>query len=279
MTELVVQDDKCKSLAQTLMSPGMQKQLQMACARTITPERLTRIAITETRRVKDLKDCDPASFYGAVMQCAQLGLEPGLLGLAYIIPYRNKGQLEAQFQIGYKGLLNLMWRSEMVSSVQAEVVYAGDHFDYSNGIPPTLNHVPAEPRPAGAKPTHAYCVIGTTTGGWIFRVMTYSEIEKIRSTHSKASRSDAPWVTAWDEMACKTLIKRTAKRAPISTETQRAIALDDMRDIGLAQNLGTTIDIEKVVPENGAPSAEEPERDPETGEIIPDNIREEHHGQ
>ncbi len=275
MSELVVQEQQYQSLVETLMSPGMQKQLQMACARTITPERLTRIAMTEARRVKNLSSCNPASFYGAVMQCAQLGLEPGLLGLAYIIPYKHKGKYEAQFQIGYKGLLNLMWRSEMVSSVQAEVVYEGDHFDYSNGIPPTLNHVPAEPRPDGAKPTHAYCVIGTTTGGWIFRVMTYSDIEKLRRTHSTASRDDAPWVTAWDEMACKTLIKRTAKRAPISTEAQRAIALDDLRDIGLAQHLGTTIEVEKVEAEEPdgeatAPAADE--FDPETGERIPDSI-------
>lgn len=251
MSQLVVPDDKFKELSTVLLGEGMQNQLRMACTKAVTPERLARIVLTELRRTPKLLSCSPQSIYGALLQCAQLGLEPGPLGLAYIIPYGK----EAQFQIGYKGILNLVWRSKLISSVQSEVVYEGDHFEYANGIPPTLRHVPSGDRPAGAKPTHAYCIIETTSGGWIFRVMTFDEIEKIRKAHSQSGAGSA-WTTAWDEQACKTVIKRTAKRAPVSAEVQQAVALDDMRDIGLAQNLGTTIDIEKVE-KDGAPPAEE----------------------
>ena len=251
MSELVVQDKKYKDLSSVLLGAGMQQQLKLACTKAVTPERIARIAMTELRRTPKLLNCTQESFLGALMECAQLGLEPGPLGLAYIIPYGK----EAQFQVGYKGMLNLIWRSALISSVQSEVVYEGDHFEYANGIPPMLRHIPSETRDAAAKPTHAYCIIGTTSGGWIFRVMTFDDIEKLRKKHSQAG-GNSPWVTSWDEMACKTVMKRTGKRAPVSAEAQKAIALDDMSEIGLAQNLGTTIEIEKVE-QDGAPSAEE----------------------
>lgn len=257
---MVVRADKYKSLAGVIQSDGMMAQLRMACARTITPDRLARVAMTELRTNPKLLECSQDSFFGALMQCAQVGLEPGTtLGLAYLIPYRG----EVTFQIGYKGLVALMWRSEMISSIQAEVVHDGDHFEYSNGIPPTLKHIPAENRDPEAKPTHAYCVIGTTTGGWVFRVMTFDEIEKVRNDHSQARRTDAPWVTAWGEMACKTVLKRTSKRAPISAEAARAIALDDLSDIGLAQNLGTSITVDTPEPDPAPePESESPEGEP-----------------
>lgn len=244
MTELVAVQDQKVEIATVLMSDNMMKQLGMACAKTITPERLARVAMTELRtndKLSQAAHSNPASFYGALMELAQIGLEPGrALGLAYLIPRRGV----VEYEIGYKGLVALMYRSNMVSDIQAEVVYEGDYFEYHYGTSPELKHKPLENRDASALATHAYCVINTTTGGSIFRVMTFDEIEKIRKTYSKASRSDAPWVTAWSEQACKTVLKRTSKRAPISAEAQKAITLDDMSAVGLAQNLGTTITIE-----------------------------------
>ena len=257
-----------------LQSEGMLKQLRMACTRAVTPERIARIALTELRRTPKLQSCSQESFLGALMQCAQLGLEPGPMGLAYLIPYGN----ECQFQIGYKGLINLMWRSKMISSIQAEVVYEGDHFEHANGIPPLLKHVVSESRPEGAKPTHVYCVIGTTSGGWIFRVMTHGEVEEIRTKYSQVKRADSPWKTSWDEMACKTVMKRTAKRAPVSSEVQTAVALDDLADVGVAQQLGeATLRSQKPsasAAQAALDNAQEPapEIDEATGEIIPDDF-------
>jgi len=244
MGELVPQDNSFAQISNVLLGEGMQKQLALACTRSVTPERMARIALTELRRTPRLLQCSPSSIYGALMQCAQLGLEPGPMGLAYLIPYGT----ECQFQIGYRGILNLIWRSELVSSIQSEVVYEGDHFEYANGIPPILRHVPSDDREVGAKPTHAYCVIGTTSGGWVSRVMTFDEIEAVRGKYSKSRNSDSPWITAWGEMACKTVIKFTAKRAPVSAEANQAISLDDMSEIGMKQNLGSTIEVETQEP-------------------------------
>jgi len=197
-----------------------------------------------------------------VMQCAQLGLEPGPMGLAYIIPY---GQ-EAQFQVGYKGMLNLIWRSEQIASVQSEVVHQKDHFVYSNGIPPELRHVPATGD--RGEPTHVYAIIGTRSGGWIFRVMTYDEVEEHREKFSKAK--SGPWHTDWAEMACKTVLKRTGKRAPVSTEVQNVIALDDKAELGMPQEIDVT-PAQPQATEEGDGEAK-PEIDPETGEEIPADV-------
>jgi len=259
MTQLVKSEDKYKGLRSLLLGGGMQQQLKLACTRNVTPERMARIALTELRRTPKLMNCSQESFLGALMQCAQYGLEPGPMGLAYLIPYGN----ECQFQVGYKGLLQLAWRSEQISSIQSEVVYSCDHFEFSNGIPPSLKHVPVDTRPDDAVPTHTFCVIGTTSGGWIFRVMTTGEVEKIRKDHAKDTRKDSAWVTAWDEMACKTVMKRTCKRAPVSSEVLAAIALDDMSEIGMAQNLGADITIDQYKTDEGE------EIDPDTGEVLP----------
>lgn len=73
-----------------------------------------------------LAETTPQSFLGAMMTAAQLGVEPNTpLGQAYLIPYRNKGVMECQFQLGYKGLIDLAYRSGEISIIQAQVVYSG----------------------------------------------------------------------------------------------------------------------------------------------------------
>lgn len=232
--ELTPIQERMNTIGKWLYSEAFRQQLQHALPRAgITAERMVRLVLTEVRRQPKLMDCHIESLLGATMQCAQLGLEPGPMGLAYIIPYGD----EATFQIGYKGLLNLIWRSELIASVQSEVVREGDEFAYSNGIPPELRHVPAQGE--RGEVTHVYAVIGTKSGGWVHRVMTRDEVEEHRKRFSKAK--SGPWFTDWDEMACKTVLKRTGKRAPVSTETQTVIALDDKAELGIPQELELTL--------------------------------------
>ena len=74
------------------------------------------------------------------MQAAQLGVEPNTpIGQAYLIPYGN----QVQFQLGYKGLIDLAYRSGEVQSIQAHEVHENDTFEYELGLNPKLKHVPA----------------------------------------------------------------------------------------------------------------------------------------
>lgn len=233
MSQIVPTSEKIQNVQSWLSSKAVLGQLKMALPRAgVTPERFARIVMTEVRRTPKLAECSIESLLGAAMTAAQLGLEPGPMGLAYLIPYAG----EVTLQVGYKGLLALAWRSEQIQSVQAEVVRQNDTFKYANGIPPELNHVPAAAD--RGEPTHAYAIVGTTSGGWLFRVMTADEIREHQKRFSKAKTG--PWITDWDEMACKTVLKRTLKRAPISTELQRAVDLDDRYELGVPQEIDVT---------------------------------------
>ena len=199
-------------------------EIARALPKHMDPDRLARIATTVMRQTPQLGNADPASFLGALMTCAQLGLEPGPLGHAYLVPFRNSktGTTEVTFIPGYRGLVELARRSGQVQSVQAHVVRVGDHFDYEFGLNPRLEH-----KPAGSEGdvTHAYAVIRYKDGGVDFDVMTVAEIEAIRK-RSKAS-GNGPWVSDWPEMAKKTVLRRTLKTAPMSVEYQQAVAQDE----------------------------------------------------
>ena len=96
-----------KSMSIADLIKAMEPQIKRALPSTITPERFTRIALSALNTTPKLKECTQMSFLSALMNAAQLGLEPNTsLGQAYLIPYKNKGVYEVQFQIGYKGLLD-----------------------------------------------------------------------------------------------------------------------------------------------------------------------------
>ncbi|WP_017415747.1 recombinase RecT [Clostridium tunisiense] len=101
------------------------KAIQSLVPKHVTPERLCRIGINAASRNPQLMNCTPETIVGAIVNCATLGLEPNLLGHAYIVPfYNNKtGKMEAQFQVGYKGALDLIRRTGAVSTLSAHEVY------------------------------------------------------------------------------------------------------------------------------------------------------------
>ena len=109
---------------------SMEGEIKKALPSVITPERFTRMVLSAISVNPKLASCTPKSFLGAMMSAAQLGLEPNTpLGQAYLIPYNNKGTLEVQFQIGYKGLLDLAYRSGEVEIIQANIFYENDTFE------------------------------------------------------------------------------------------------------------------------------------------------------
>ena len=241
----------------------MMPQIQKALPSVLTGERFTRMVLTAMSTNPQLTQCTPKSFLGAMMQAAQLGVEPNTpLGQAYLIPYRNHGQLECQFQLGYKGLVDLAYRSGEITDISAHEVHENDTFEYELGLEPKLKHVPAL-KDRGPVILY-YAVFHTKAGGYGFEVMSVDDIRSHMNKFSKAAQSGfSPWKTNFDEMAKKTVIKRVLKYAPIKTEFVRQVAQDETIKTNLAENMADlpdetiTIDAESV-PENV---------DPETGEI------------
>ncbi len=143
---------------------SMEKEIAKALPSVITPERFTRITLSALSANPQLAHTTPQSFLGAMMTAAQLGLEPNTpLGQAWLIPYKNKGILECQFQLGYKGLIDLAYRSGEVSIIQAHTVYENDVFDFEYGLDPGLKHIPAKVN--RGEPVWFYGMFKTKDGG------------------------------------------------------------------------------------------------------------------
>jgi len=213
----------------------MEKEIEKALPSVLTPARFTSITLSALSTDQTLAQCTPRSFLGAMMTAAQLGLEPNTpLGQAYLIPYRNHGRLECQFQLGYKGMLDLAYRSGVVSTIQAHVVYENDEFDHEFGLEPKLRHVPAK-RDRGA-PVWFYAVFRTKDDGYGFDVMSVEEIRAHAQKYSKAYKN-GPWQTNFEEMAKKTVLKRALKYAPLKTEFVRAVASDETIRSGLSDDM------------------------------------------
>jgi len=231
-----------------------KKQMAMALPKHLTADRLLRVAMTSIQKTPKLLDCTPQSLLACVMTCAQLGLEPDqFLGQAYLVPYGNVCTLIP----GYRGYIALARRSGEVQSVSSQVVYSKDHFCLQYGLDEKLEHIPYEPteqeletkKPRGDF-RGAYVIFKYKDGSYSFDFMNKAEIDRIRK-RSKAS-SDGPWVTDYDEMAKKTVIKRHVKLAPLSVEFAHAVALEDRANNGesqadlLGMDDGTVIDAEST---------------------------------
>lgn len=209
------------------MVKAMMPEIKKALPSVITPERFTRIALSALNNTPQLQQCTPMSFLAALMNAAQLGLEPNTpLGQAYLIPYKNKGNLECQFQLGYKGLIDLAYRNGQMQTIQAQAVYENDVFEYEYGLEPQLIHRPAFSD--RGELVYFYGVWRVTTGGYGFSVMSKTDMDSYARTYSKAFDSGySPWKTSYEEMAKKTVIKQALKYAPIKTDFQRALSSDE----------------------------------------------------
>lgn len=206
---------------------SMEGEIKKALPSVITPERFTRMVLSAISVNPKLGTCTPNSFLGAMMSAAQLGLEPNTpLGQAYILPYSNRGVMEAQFQIGYKGLIDLAYRSGEVEVVQAHIVYENDTFECEYGLDPKLVHKPAD-RDRG-EAVRVYAVFKTKGGGYGFEVMSMDDVREHAEKYSKAYGSSfSPWKTNFEEMAKKTVLKKVLKYAPMKSDFVKAVVQDE----------------------------------------------------
>ncbi len=240
------------------MIKALEPEIARALPSVITPERFTRMALNALNNTPKLAECTQMSFLAALMNAAQLGLEPNTpLGQAYLIPYKNKGVLECQFQIGYKGLLDLVYRNDMVQTVQAQVVYENDEFRYSLGLNGELTHIPTLKE--RGEPVAFYALFKLDNGGYGFEVMSKQDMDSFAQKYSKGiSSSYSPWNTNYEDMAKKTVIKRVLKYAPLKTDFQRALSNDETIKTQFS------VDMSEVEPEEII--------DMEEGDVIEDAI-------
>lgn len=267
MQEIQQKDTSLKGLIKT-----MEPEIKKALPSVITPERFTRMVFTALSSTPKLQQCTPQSFLGAMMQAAQLGLEPNTpIGQAYLIPYKNKGIQECQFQLGYKGLIDLAYRSGEIKDIQAHEVYENDAFEYEFGLEPKLKHIPAA-HDRGEIVMY-YAVFHMVNGGYGFEVMSKEDIiNHAKKTSQSYDSSYSPWAKYFDEMSKKTVIKKCLKYAPIKTDFVRALSSDETIKSTITEHMADEPDETVTINVESSPVEDIPDNvDPETGEIKPDS--------
>ena len=245
---------------------AMEPAIKKALPSVITPERFTRMVLSALSSTPKLAECSPQSFLAAMMTAAQLGVEPNTaLGQAYLLPYRNHGQMECQFQLGYKGLIDLAYRSGEVSVIQAHTVYENDVFEYELGMDPKLRHVPAKADRGEA--VAYYAMFKTKDGGYGFEVMSVDDVQRHAQRYSKSYGSgSSPWRSKFDEMAKKTVLKRALKYAPLKSDFVRGVAQDETIKSELSDEMYAVPD--ETVFEAEGEEIDSTAVDTETGEVI-----------
>jgi len=250
---------------------GREKVIAQALPKHMTAERMAMVAFSEIRKNPKIASCSRESLLAAVLTASQLGLEPGILGHCYFVPYWNPKTRsnDVQLQIGYKGMLELARRSGEIEDIYGYVVYEADEFALELGLRRDLKHRPAmgsvEDR---GKPIGAY-VVALIRGASkpSFEFMPWREIERRRDRYSKNCRDGngnltGPWKDAPEEMAIKTVVRHLWKWLPVSIEVQRAVEEDGSvrTDVGLeplrpdaVETEGATLPVSEDAPEDVPP--------------------------
>jgi len=202
---------------------GMKAQIAQALPKHLTADRMVQMACTLITKNPKLAECSVQSLVGSVMQASILGFRPvEALGECYFVPYGG----HVQFQVGYKGYINLGRRSGDIKTIYAEVVRENDQFHYELGLDPKLVHIPDTS--GTGKVTHAYAVAKYKDDGYNFIVLTASQINalRMRNPMQKSGVSGA-WATDYEAMAKAKAIKQLAKYMPLSVDFANAVISDE----------------------------------------------------
>lgn len=243
--ETTIAEKKPKTIFDIIQAGA--KQFATALPKHINTDRFVRIAITTIRQNPKLAQCSQESLLGALMVSAQLGLEPGTLGQCYLIPYGR----ECQFQIGYKGMIELLRRSGQLKDIYAYSVYENDDFEITYGLDRNLIHKPNLANKGDF--LGCYCVAILKDDTRAFEYMSKEEIEAHAKKFSKTF-GNGPWKTDFEAMSHKTVVKKMLKWLPLSVEFLENVEKDDKsfkvadtkntEDIEIIENNGDIINAE-----------------------------------
>ncbi|MCW3678790.1 recombinase RecT [Burkholderia cenocepacia] len=229
-------------------------QMALALPKHLTVDRMARLAVTAFSSTPKLQECEPKTIVASIMTAATLGLEIGVDGQGFLVPYGRT----CQFVPGWKGLVDLVSRSGR-ATVWTGAVFEGDEFDYALGDSPFIRHRPGEENDPD-KITHVYAV-GRVNGSEypVIEVWTIRKVWKHRDKYNKVGAKHYSFRDP-EMYARKVPLLQVLKYMPKSIELQNAMAIANAADNGhhavIDGNFVTVTD-----PDTGATV------DPSTGEL------------
>ena len=210
----------------------------------VTEETFAAQIANACRATPALWKCAPESVLGAALRAAQLGLAPNdVRNLAWIIPYNG----QAQFQIGYGGIMELARRAVPGLRFDGRPVYPNDEFDVDYGKPNPLTHRPAVARglPRGGEAIAWYVRAVFPDGSVQIHLLDKEGVEYHRS-FSKVKNAGM-WRDNYDAAALKSVVTDMKRWLPSSTQLVAALASDnEVIDVRQVEDIGE-IDHEPVV--------------------------------
>jgi recombination protein RecT len=228
--------------------------LMAALSPNMDIQRYMRIVYQCVTRTPKLMNCTTQSVIRSVVQAAEIGLEAGgARGEAYLVPFKD----ECTLIVGYRGWVNLFYRSGAASKVVARCVYEGDEYEEQFGTEEYIRH-----RPCGntdpAQIVRAYAIVWLTSGQTVAYSMTTDQIER----HRKRSRAanEGPWVTDRAAMFAKTALLGLKAWVPNDERIGKALSAEVIADTGDLTTIGEFETVEAAAVDAG----------PETGQDAPD---------
>ena len=239
MSEIVKSQKSAIDSLKNVLASEYMKQIQNYFGDQKKALKFLSGVVSSVQRLPELLDCTPQSLINSFMIMAQLEFMPSAVsGEAYVLPYKNKGVLEAQFQLGYQGIVTLLYKAG-AKSVTSEIVRKNDWFTIING---SITHEidPFKTKEERGEAMGAYAIIVTQTGGKVEKFMRKDEVLKMGERFSKSWNSQfSPWKNENDPegwMWRKTVLKQAAKLAPKNETINLAIA-EDNKDSDIADRL------------------------------------------
>jgi phage RecT family recombinase len=213
-------------------------------------------ALQVIQRNPNLAKCTQSSLIGCILQAAEVKLSPAT-SLAECAFVPRNGQ--ATFTVMYPGILKHAYNAGL-KFAKAGVVYERDQFDFDEASTPPILHHRRALKDRGTK-IAAWAKVILPSGAEMIEVMSIDEVDLVR-TRSAAS-SNGPWVTDYDQMARKTVLKRLLKYVPKSSEVMSLIADEEHNNKSLAGPSG-------AIAQSTFPDSNHLEINYETGEVLTD---------
>ena len=244
------QENPLQTLRNMLESKGMQIEIKKALPNGWTPEKFTRVAITAAQRNPRIAECTARSVAGAIMECAQLGLEPDpTLGHCALVPLRNRSSnsYECNMWAMYRGYISLAMRTAQVVAVFGRIVREGDPFQLLYGTLYQIHHEPKFPESMETKNWKgAYAVIKYKDGTSDFEYMDRDRILAIKErSPAKRAGMSTPWDTDEEPMWIKCAIRKLMKRVDLSPTDRRLnqlATLDEYKEAGIVHKTGLGVE-------------------------------------
>jgi len=218
--------------------PNFADALPVTARKFLTPERVVQVSCTAIAKSPLLLECSPMSIMKSVMDCVQVGLEPGgPLGHAYLVPFYNKkvGGKEATPIVGYKGHIQLAARSGLFKGTPTvNLVYDDDdfHLDLGSCKPPKHKFDLRKSIEQRGDVLGGYCVASFKDGGYHVEWMSIDQINKIMNASLKKTKGYGPWKTDTAQMQRKTVLRRASNYWPMSSDQAQAFDMDTRADTG-----------------------------------------------